>query len=292
MWRFFILQRIIAYIYRYRGDENIYRKCGNVGFCRVEEISGRRVINMCFKETYDITRDCEIKELYLDKDVDNNMCRCTVGNIIRKDKICGGQMRLRLQGEKEEGLYIVSGQEKYIVLWYGDREAILLLEEKQEEENDYTHKETVESIVLKEEKIMDGEECLGKEKLEDKENKKDKMRQLEDEQLLRAYNRMAKSPMIIENVMQQVVKLKPQQMVMLPRKYWRLTNNRFLMEGYYVHKHILFFKYAESYVIGVPSFSWENEKGNANKFGFETTLEAYDYGNPNALKKYWLTYLN
>ena len=284
------MQRIIAYIYRYRGDENIYRKCGNVGFCRVEEISGRRVINMCFKETYDITRDCEIKELYLDKDVDNNMCRCTVGNIIRKDKICGGQMRLRLQGEKEEGLYIVSGQEKYIVLWYGDREAILLSEKKKEEEHNC--KEIVESTVPKEEKIMDTDECLRKEKLEDKEKKKDKMYQLEDEQLLRAYNRMAKSPMIIENVMQQVVKMKPQQMIMLPRRYWRLTNNRFLMEGYYVHKHILFFKYGESYVIGVPSFVWENEKGNANKFGFETILEANDYGNPNAPKKYWLTYLN
>ena len=146
------MQRIIAYIYRYRGDENIYRKCGNVGFCRVEEISGRRVINICFKETYDITRDCEIKELYLDKDVDNNMCRCTVGNIIRKDKICGGQMRLRLQGEKEEGLYIVSGQEKYIVLWYGDREAILLLEKKKEEEHNC--KEIVEITVPKEEKII------------------------------------------------------------------------------------------------------------------------------------------
>ena len=144
-------------------------------------------------------------------------------------------MRLRLQGEKEEGLYIASGQEKYIVLWYGDREAILLLEEKKKEENIYYPKETVESIDSKEEKIMDAAECLRKEKLEDKEKNKDKMHQVEDEQLQRAYNRMAKSPMIIENVMQQVVKMKPQQMIMLPRKYWRLTNNRFLMEGYYVH---------------------------------------------------------
>ncbi|MEE1516579.1 MAG: hypothetical protein UF228_03150 [Lachnospiraceae bacterium] len=54
------MQRIIAYIYRYKGEGNVYRKCGNVGFCRVEEIGGRRIINMCFKETHDITRECEI----------------------------------------------------------------------------------------------------------------------------------------------------------------------------------------------------------------------------------------
>ena len=286
------MQRIIAYIYRYKGDGGIYRKCGNVGFCRIEETNGRRIINMCFKETYDITRDCEIRELFLEKDEDKNVCRCTRGNVIRTDKICGGQMRLRLQGEKEEGLYIVSGQEKYVVLWYGDREAILFLEEEKEKEHDYTYIETVESTVLKEEKIMDAEECLRKEKLEDKEKKKEKMHQLEDEQLLRAYNRMAKSPMIIENVMQQVVKLKPQQMIMLPRKFWRLTNNRFLMEGYYVHKHILFFRYEDCFVIGVPAFVWENEEANAIKFGFEKSIEASDYGKGNNPKKYWLIYLN
>ena len=80
------MQRIIAYIYRYRGDENLYRKCGNVGFCRVEEVNGKRLINICFKETYDITRDCEIKELFLDNDCFKN-CRSLLtgtlsGNII------------------------------------------------------------------------------------------------------------------------------------------------------------------------------------------------------------------
>ena len=58
----FILQRIIAYIYRYKGDGNIYRKCGNVGFCRVEDISGKRVINMCFKETHKVTKECQISD--------------------------------------------------------------------------------------------------------------------------------------------------------------------------------------------------------------------------------------
>ena len=255
------MQRIIAYIYRYRGDSNVYRKCGNVGFCRVEEANDRRIINMCFKETHDVTKDCEIREVFLDKNVDKDMCTCIGGKMIRKDKICGGQMRLKLQGDKEDGLYIASGQEKYIVLWFGDKEGIMLLEKEKADEKIEAEKDFVVS-----------------------EN--------EDKQLLRAYNRMAKSPMIIENNMQQVVKLKPQQMIMLPRKYWRLTNNRFLMEGYYVHKHILFFKYGGCYVIGVPSFSWENQEENANKFGFKTVLEGADYGNPNTSKKYWLTYLN
>ena len=264
------MQRIIAYIYRYKGDGGIYRKCGNVGFCRIEETNGRRIINMCFKETYDITRDCEIRELLLEKGENKNTCGCIRGNLIRTDKIYGGQMRLRIQGEKEDGLYIESGQEKYIVLWHGDKEAILL-KEKKEELN-----QNQEEVGIPEKEI----------------GFSTKISVAEDEQLLRAYNRMAKSPMLIEKEMQQVVKLKPQQMVMLPRKYWRLTNNRFLMEGYYVHKHILFLKYKEHYVIGVPSFLWETEEAYANKFGFQSTFEACDYGKPNEPKKYWLTYLN
>lgn len=293
----FILQRIIAYIYRYKGDGNIYRKCGNVGFCRVEEINGRRIINMCFKETHDITRACEIEELFLARDEDNNVCKCTCGKVIRKDEICGGQMRLKLQGDKEEGLHIVCGKEKYIVLWHGDKEAILLLDRNVDE--DKLEAKEITGEMFQSENWIDKKE-------EDKREDKNTQSELEsnhseikkrdgfkeNDQLLRAYNRMAKSPMVIENVMQQVVKLKPQQMVMLPRKYWRLTNNRFLMEGYYVHKHILFFKREDGYVIGVPSMPWEHEESVAHKFGFETCLEAYDYSRPDAPRKYWITYLN
>lgn len=273
------MQRIIAYIYRYKGEGDIYRKGGNVGFCRVEESAGKHVINMCFKETHNITKDCEINEIHLVHREDKNVCRCKMGKILRNDKINGGQMRIKFSGDKEDGLLILCGEERYIVLWAGDREVIIFQEDT---------KEIVEEIK------SESEENIVKENkpIENINNIRELRNKNEDNQLFRAYNRLAKVPMVIEGAMHQVAKMKPQQMIMLPRKYWRLTNNPFLMESFYTHRHILFFKYEERYVIGVPSVMQEDESEYANKFGFESTLKGCDYGKPNTEKTYWLTYLN
>ena len=274
------MQRIIAYIYRYKGEENIYRKCGNVGFCRVEESADKRIINMCFKETHNITKECEINEIHLDNKDDKNVCRCKLGRTLRNDKISGGQMRIKFAGGKEDGLLITCGEEKYIVLWSGDKEAVIIIENNKEMINEDSTKEYKENVV--DEKIP----------IEKMKNSMGQRNKNEDDQLFRAYNRLAKVPMIIEGSMHQVAKMKPQQMIMLPRKYWRLTNNPFLMEGFYAHKHILFLKHRDRYVIGVPSVMQENEKDYANKFGFESTVKGYDYGKVNTEKMYWITYLN
>ena len=56
--------------------------------------------------------------------------------------------------------------------------------------------------------------------------------------------------------------------------------------------NILFFKYNERYVIGVPSIMQENEREYASKFGFEATIKGCDYRKTNTEKMYWITYLN
>lgn len=292
------MQRIIAYIYRYKGEGNLYRKCGNVGFCRVEDVGGRRMINMCFKETHNITMDCEISGIYLDESDDKNMCRCSLGKKLRNDKINGGQMRIRMQGDNEEGLYILSGNERYIVLWNGDREAVLLQEQskssvkehiintnlfKEENEEKFIERNNEKISQKNSDEIFD--EVINNEERKKSEVVKNKN---EEEQLLRAYNRLAKYPMIIDNKMQQVVKMKPQQMIMLPRKYWRLTNNPFLMECFYTHKHILFFKYNDCFVIGVPAVGRENEEVYARQFGFKNVSKGCDYNKPTVIRQYWL----
>ena len=275
----FILQRIIAYIYRYKGEENIYRKCGNVGFCRVEMLGDRRNINMCFKETHNITKDCEIADIYLEYKEDKNVCRCKKGKMLRNERISGGQMRIKFPGEKEDGLLIICGEERYIVLWDGDKEAIIVTEDT--EETVQQIKNTREENIPREEKSK-----------ENIENRREPRNKMEDDQLFRAYNRLAKVPMIIGGSMHQVAKIKPQQMIMLPRKYWRLTNNPFLMECCYTHKYILFFKYKGRYAIGVSGLDQENESDYARKFGFEESIRAYDYGKVKGEKMYWLAYLN
>ena len=284
------MQRIIAYIYRYKGEGNVYRKCGNVGFCRVEEIGGRRIINMCFKETHDITRECEIKGLHMCNSEENNICKCGYGQKIRNDTISGGQMRLKVQGEKEDGLCILCGDEKYIVLWNGDKEAILIDEAKENSVSIMLDEASVSKEVIKNNNVDNkkiqkkyDESCAVTSNNEIK---------LEYEQLERAYNRMAKVPMIIEDAVCQVVKMKPQQMIMLPRKYWRLTNNQFVMDSVYVHKHIIFLKYNNKFVLGAPSREVDEEDKFASIYGFSKKLQFTGYGRNGRKQNYWIMYLN
>ena len=67
----------------------------------------------------------------------------------------------------------------------------------------------------------------------------------------------------------------PQQMAMLPRKYWHLTNNGFLMECFYIHKHILFFKYKGGFVLGAPARVDRMEEMCAAKYGCKIPKESF-----------------
>lgn len=296
------MQRIIAYIYKYKSENDILTKCCNVGFCRVEEINNNRVINMCFKETRNIDMDCLIKGLYIDKEITGTHCDCLDGKVVGNYKMMGGQMRLRLKADKEDGLIIEAGDNKYVVLWSGDKESLRI--KKTEEKNKSEMRESLKEEVLREqvkdEKI---EENFVKEQSAAKvitENKKDSKEKVNSNvnpntnlynMLERVYNRMAKVPMYIEGQMLQAVKLQPQQMAMLPRKYWHLTNNGFLMECFYIHKHILFFKYKGGFVLGAPARVDRMEEMCAAKYGFQEKIKLKEHGTYGREGYYWLMIL-
>lgn len=286
------MQRIIAYIYRYKSEGDILTKCGNVGFCRVEEVNGSRIINMCFKETRNIDRECKIKSLSINKEKSKDVCGCSYGNEIGKYEIKGGQMRLKLKGDKEDGLILETSDDKYVVIWSGDKETLHI-------KNVEEQKSFVELDKVKDEDVLENkyekeknEKYLDKKIKEEKKGSKENINMNLYNMLERAYNRMAKVPMIIDGHMQQAVKLQPQQMIMLPRKYWRLTNNGFLMECFYIHKHILFFKYKGSFVIGAPARETVDEEMYAERYGFQGKITIKEYGKGGCDRGYWIIHLN
>lgn len=294
------MQRIIAYIYRYKSEGEILTKCGNVGFCRVEEVNGSRIINMCFKETRNIDRECKIKSLSINKEKSKDVCGCSSGNEIGKYEIKGGQMRLKLKGDKEDGLILETSDDKYVVIWSGDKETLHIINVEESKKNEQNReKEQSREIDININKIMSND-------IKDKtiagdihkivanmEIKKEQKENINLYNMLeRAYNRMAKVPMIIDGHMQQAVKLQPQQMIMLPRKYWRLTNNGFLMECFYIHKHILFFKYKGSFVIGAPARETVDEEMYAERYGFQGKITIKEYGKGGCDRGYWIIHLN
>ena len=81
-------------------------------------------------------------------------------------------------------------------------------------------------------------------------------------------------------------------MVMLPRKHWRLTNNGFLMECFYIHKHILFFKHKGEFVIGAPARETVDEEMYATRYGFQCKICIKEYGKGSLERNYWIMNLN
>jgi hypothetical protein len=70
------------------------------------------------------------------------------------------------------------------------------------------------------------------------------------------------------------VKMEPKDIGMLPKETWSLSNNSFLMHGFYCYHHLIFAKrkdrYGSQYIIGIPGIYHERERFMAKMFGFES----------------------
>lgn len=69
------------------------------------------------------------------------------------------------------------------------------------------------------------------------------------------------------------VKIEPKDIGMLPNDLWALSNNSFLMHGFYCYHHLIFAKlkdrYGCRYILGVPGIYHNRERFMARMFGFE-----------------------
>lgn len=69
------------------------------------------------------------------------------------------------------------------------------------------------------------------------------------------------------------VKIEPKDIGMLPKEVWPLSNNSFLMHGFYCYHHLIFAKlknrYGTYYILGIPGIYHNRERFMARMFGFE-----------------------
>ena len=68
------------------------------------------------------------------------------------------------------------------------------------------------------------------------------------------------------------VRIEPQDISNLPIDTWLLSNNSFLLKGYYSYRHLIFLKIGKvnpRYMIGVPGINHNRENFLANMFGFK-----------------------
>ncbi len=70
----------------------------------------------------------------------------------------------------------------------------------------------------------------------------------------------------------EAIKMRPHDLVWFPRKYWRFSNNRCLLNGYYNYRYIMLVKgigdREGNYYLAVPGKNMVNEAISARKHGF------------------------
>jgi len=68
-------------------------------------------------------------------------------------------------------------------------------------------------------------------------------------------------------------KIEPKDLGLLPKELWALSNNSFLVHGYYCYHHLIFAKmkdrYGCRYILGIPGIYHNREKFMARMFGFD-----------------------
>lgn len=71
-------------------------------------------------------------------------------------------------------------------------------------------------------------------------------------------------------------KIQRRDLARLPRKYWYLANNNFLLHGFYTYHYLLWIEEAHMLYIGVPGVGHERERQVAKAFGFAEFRAAAD----------------
>ena len=74
---------------------------------------------------------------------------------------------------------------------------------------------------------------------------------------------------------QTIRKIQRADLSILPRRYWNISNNRFLLHGYYNYNHLLLVEEENYFLIGVPGIYDKREARAADLFGFPTFSESY-----------------
>lgn len=76
-----------------------------------------------------------------------------------------------------------------------------------------------------------------------------------------------------DNEIKRCVKIEPKDIGTLPASTWILSNNSFLLHGYYCYHHLIFAeiidRYGCRYIVGVPGIYHNRERFMARMFGFE-----------------------
>ena len=264
------MQRIISYIYHYKNEGNILCRCTNTGFCRITGDCKEGNVTICLKDRCGVQGNARFYILRKSKE-ESAIISYDKVDIKKTFLVCDGVLNTKIYIEDCDGICVECGGRMYVSLW------------KEAHEKIYVTKSNVTgNNKMKEDNLQ--------EKIEESTYKTQEKLDLYQE-YTRVYNRLCKIRIILGDREYPAVKLKPYELMFLPRSCWRMANNVFVMDSYYHYGYILFMQYRGQFVLAVPCGIGNGMRQKAKRFGFEEYVRGYEYGKVNQIKEYYLKYL-
>lgn len=293
-------KRLVIYLYCYKNGEK-KENCGYAKVniqnreCKIEinirhaaQLEGEQTIYLLKKEGK-LWRKKQITDTKAEKGTINLKYTCKYSDIMEEtpdDEIEGiliydGNNMMKAvcgtQEEKEISLLEIAEEETLKTA-----EMIRTDTEKYNEKNRILSEESENSIYeydeecLKKKAENHSADCMEEVKIEscsmslnDEENSQRITTDIWQEKMFRVFPKV----MININGKQTTgIRLKPHDIVWFPGSYWRLASNKFLLNGYYNYRYILFFKgsgeHEGRYFLGTPGYFGVSDAITAKKFGF------------------------
>jgi len=314
-------QRLVSYIYLY--DKGI--KVKNSGFAKIECKDNILRIKMSLKGAFN--SNYEQWKVYLLAEEKNELTGVYIGEIKGKGNSAEFQMFTSSENiggtgknfEELKGLSVIStGNKKYATFWkdtavsienfrvYGDEASAVetkyldnvvninsevqknqLLEAMSVEAAEEANEKTEEYETLKEQENLGGMNEI-QEKILRQENFEESSLNENWNQFLEQYRQVHP---FSERDNIQCIRIELKDLKILPRAQWFLSNNSFVLHGYYNYQYLILGKIDSKFILGVPGIFCNKEKLVANLFGFNDfkAAQASDY--KTGRFGYWYKYI-
>lgn len=257
--------RMLSYIYSYEDD----RKNSNVGFAKIDGRNGIVRVLINIRDGY--RNDMRMMKLYTYRNEKEMLTVQEIGGFRLVNGVCEYRTQLRSEAVTgSDGMYITTtDNEELNRLEYATcfKDTNTNISQIREKIDDKPKQKDTDMPIITTESVGDSTPEYW-------------------EQLSRKY---PQSRMLGEEY--EAIKIKAADIESLPKEYWILGKNSFLLHGYYFYRHIILAKNLkeDGYYIGVPGYYQKNEQIAATMFGFDNFVHSREQGSDGPGYGYWIT---
>ncbi len=276
------MKRNNIYVYEYKGDT----RGRNVGFCRMDFVDKKAKISLSIREDMlgiEPEESVDIKAELLKEG--GKKQEFTVGDrlieVMDTNEIVGvsvvymkkNGIKIKVQGLLDNKEFIEANENIQLV----EATEILVSSQDNKRIKQVELEDTVYNIDM---------ECL-------KENQyKEQERQIEEKSEKKNVKKSGVK-VKVAGIERELNRLELDELVNLPREYWHLAKNKFIICGCNRYGHLAYIKQGEKYIICVPGVLNDKISGCARKFGFKSFfyVDGEEKGDNEAEKNvmgYWM----